>query len=283
MIDFILLQLMKLTPTHMISRLVGNFASRPISKKMIPLFARYFQISMEEAEKKIDDYETLNDFFTRKLKRNARPIAADRQAIVSPADGKIAAFGTIRDGQLIQAKGVLFSVWNLLGISKDDAKIYEKGRFMTIYLSPRDYHRVHSPVSGKITDFNYLPGTLFPVNAFGVRAVKGLFAKNERLVTFIHSSIGRVAIVKVGAAIVGSVKVGYSKEARTNVKAGSLSRRRLAAPKAVARGEEIGYFQFGSTVILVFERGKVEFSTDLREGQTVKMGQTIGRRATESK
>ncbi|RKD26811.1 phosphatidylserine decarboxylase [Ammoniphilus oxalaticus] len=278
MIDFILLQLMRMMPTHLISRWVGNAASRPISRKAIPFFSKFYQISLEEAEMALGDYQTLNDFFTRKLKREARPIDTDEKFIVSPADGKIAAFGTIERGQLIQAKGIPFAVWNLLGIPQSETQRYEGGQFMTIYLSPRDYHRVHTPVSGEITDYSYLPGTLFPVNAFGARAVKGLFAKNERLITFVQSpTVGRVAIVKVGATIVGSVKVGYSREAGTNVKAGTVLHQRLTAAKPLERGEEIGYFQFGSTVVLVFEQGKVEFTSSLEEGQAVKMGQTIGR------
>jgi len=278
MIDFILLQFMKLMPTHMISRLIGDLASRPFSKGVIPLFTRVFKIPVEEAEKTPEQYGSLNDFFTRKLKEDVRPMDMDPQSIVSPADGRVAAFGEIREGQLIQAKGVFFTIWNLLGIPKEETDRFEGGRFITIYLSPRDYHRVHTPVEGEITDYSYLPGTLFPVNSFGVRAVKGLFAKNERLVSFIQSSkAGRVAVVKVGATIVGSVKVGYSKEAGTNVKAGRLIHQKLTPPHPIERGQEIGFFQFGSTVVLAFEQGKMEFVSNLQEGQPIKMGETIGR------
>lgn len=273
--DTILLQLMKMMPTHAISRWVGNFASHPFSKKLIPLFSNLFQIPLDEAEKDVLEYGTLNEFFTRKLKDQLRPISQEKNAIVSPADGKVAALGTIQEGQLIQAKGVTYTVWNLLGVSREEAHQFDGGKFITIYLSPKDYHRVHSPVAGDITDYSYLPGTLFPVNAFGVRAVKGLFAKNERLVTFIHSDAGRVGVVKVGATIVGSVKVGYSKDAGTNVKAGTLIHQKLPTTVHVERGGEIGFFQFGSTVVLVFEKGKVEFQPDL-EGRSVKMGEQIG-------
>lgn len=277
MIDFILLQFMKLMPTHAISRIVGNMASRPFSKGIIPFFSKVFKIPVEEAEKSLDQYGSLNEFFTRKLKEDVRPLSKDSQHIVSPADGKVAAFGEIKDGQLIQAKGVYFTIWNLLGIPEEETKRFEGGRFITIYLSPRDYHRVHTPVGGEVTDFSYLPGTLFPVNSFGVRAVKGLFARNERLVTFIQSpQVGQVAVVKVGATIVGSVKVGYSKEAGTNVKAGTLLHQKLTTPYPIGRGEEIGFFQFGSTVVLAFEQGKMEFIPDLKEGQSIRMGETIG-------
>jgi len=258
--------------------LIGTMASRPFSKGMIPLFSKVFSIPVEEAEKTPDQYGSLNDFFTRKLKVDVRPMDTDPNSIVSPADGRVAAFGEIKNGQLIQAKGVFFTIWNLLGIPREETERFEGGRFITIYLSPRDYHRVHTPVAGDITDFSYLPGTLFPVNSFGVRAVKGLFARNERLITFIQSSrAGRVAVVKVGATIVGSVKVGYSKEAGTNVKSGTLLHKKLTPPHPIERGQEIGFFQFGSTVVLAFEQGRMEFIANLQEGQSIKMGETIGR------
>lgn len=275
--DYILLQLMRIMPTHALSRLMGHLAQHPASKRFIPGFSRVFNIPLEEAEKHVSEYRSLNEFFTRKLKPELRPIALSPQAIVSPADGKVAAFGEITEGQLIQAKGVTYSVWNLLGLLEDEASTFKGGRFITIYLSPRDYHRIHSPVEGDITSYSYLPGTLFPVNAFGVRAVKGLFAMNERLVTFIQSSAGKVGVVKVGATVVGSVKVGYSKEAGTNVKAGSVLHRELPTKVHIERGGELGYFEFGSTVVLVFEQGKIEWLDQIHEGMVVKMGQQIGK------
>lgn len=274
--DLFLLQLMRIMPTHALSRLIGRFAHHPLSKGLIPVFSRIFKISLEEAEKLVGDYHTLNEFFTRKLRDELRPIASSPQAVVSPADGRIAAFGEIKEGQLIQAKGVTYTIWNLLGISELEASSYEGGRFITIYLSPRDYHRVHSPVRGEITAYSYIPGTLFPVNAFGVRAVKGLFAMNERLITFIRSNAGRVGVVKVGATVVGSVKVGYSKEAGTNIKSGTLVQKQLPSAIPVERGGELGFFEFGSTVVLVFEKGKMEFEKQIHEGMQVQMGQQIG-------
>lgn len=275
--DAILLQLMKWMPTKALSRWVGRLTKRPFSRRLIPLFARFYDISIEEAEHDISNYSSLTDFFTRRLKKGFRPISKETGTIVSPADGKIAAFGKIQKGQLIQAKGVFYSVWDLLGISQQEAKGFEGGNFLTVYLSPRDYHRVHSPIEGTITDYSYLPGTLFPVNAFGVRAVKGLFAKNERLATFVKSPAGRVGVVKVGATIVGSVRVRYSHEVTTNVKAGTIVHKNLDIPLPIERGEEIGFFEFGSTVVLVFEKGKIEWIDSLREGQSIKMGQTIGK------
>jgi phosphatidylserine decarboxylase len=275
--DAILMQLMKWMPTHSLSRWIGRLAKKPFSRRVIPLFARFYDIPIEEAEHDLSDYASLTDFFTRRLKTGFRPIPGEKGTIVSPADGKIAAFGEITNGHLIQAKGVFYSVWDLLGISEQEAASYVGGNFLTVYLSPRDYHRVHSPVEGMITDYSYLPGTLFPVNAFGVRAVKGLFAKNERLATFVDSPAGKVGVVKVGATIVGSVRVRYSSEATTNVKAGTIVHQKLAKPMPIERGEEIGFFEFGSTVVLVFEKGKIEWIDSLRAGQSIKMGETIGK------
>jgi phosphatidylserine decarboxylase len=273
--DRILLFLMKLMPTHAISRMVGQIAEGPLSQGIIPFFAKHFGIALDEAEKQVHEYKSLNAFFTRKLKPGMRPIAEEPNLLVSPADGKIAAFGTIKEGKLIQAKDVSYTVWGLLGLSMDEARRYHGGSFITIYLSPRDYHRVHSPVSGHITDYSYLPGTLFPVNAFGVRAVEGLFAKNERLITFIESTAGRVGVVKVGATMVGSVKVRYSETATTNVRSGNIEREVLPQPIPIEKGEEIGYFRFGSTVVLVFEEGAIDFVSGLKEGRMVQMGEKI--------
>jgi len=274
--DWFLFQLMKCMPTHSLSRLVGRLARHSISKAFIPIFAKQYKISLAEAEKGMHDYESLTDFFTRRLKSEFRPISADPDAVVSPADGKIAAFGTISDGLLVQAKGVYFSVWDLLGISKDEAASFNGGKYITIYLSPKDYHRVHSPIKGYITKYSCIPGTLFPVNAFGVRAVKGLFAKNERLISYIDTEqMGVVAVVKVGATIVGSVRVGYHPKATTNMKAGVVHHEALLAAKPINRGEEIGYFEFGSTVILVFEQGQIDWTRELTPGKAVKMGEKI--------
>nr|WP_256205597.1 archaetidylserine decarboxylase [Calditerricola satsumensis] len=169
-----------------------------------------------------------------------------------------------------------YRVRELLG-SAEKAAAYEGGAFVTLYLSPRDYHRIHMPVSGWITEYCYVPGTLFPVNPFGVRCVDGLFAKNERLITYIRTDWGEVAVVKVGATMVGSVCVTYDETVRTNVRRGKLTCRVLEVPHYAEKGEELGYFTFGSTVIVLFPRGTVRLRDDLCPGQAVRMGEPIGR------
>ncbi|HEX3014962.1 MAG TPA: archaetidylserine decarboxylase [Desulfobacteria bacterium] len=161
------------------------------------------------------------------------------------------------------------------GQDYEKARSYENGTFLTIYLSPSDYHRIHTPIAGEVRHSTYIPGTLFPVNPFGVRMVKGLFARNERLVTYLQSrNAGMVALVKVGAIIVGSVRVNYS-DCTTNLPGGRLEKKDYPAGIRLAKGEELGRFEFGSTVILLFQPGRIRL--DVCPGQRVRMGQAIGR------
>jgi phosphatidylserine decarboxylase len=273
--DNLRLILMNILPKKSLSRLVGNFARSTYSRFLIPTFAKQYQINLDEAEKTIDKYSSLTDFFIRRLKPGSRAIADGDEVIVSPVDGKVSVFGTIENGTLIQAKGVYFTVNELLGGDEDRASRYNGGQFMTIYLSPQDYHRIHTPLAGEITGYAYVPGTLFPVNAFGVRAVKGLFARNERVITYLNTEAGEVAVIKVGAIIVGSVKVNYS-DITTNVRGGQVVKESLKGKKGIQKGDEVGRFEFGSTVILLFERDKVSFRKDLSEGEAVKMGSPLG-------
>jgi phosphatidylserine decarboxylase len=273
--DNLRLILMNILPKKSLSRLVGNFARSTFSKVFIPTFAKLYQINLDEAEKTIDEYTSLTDFFIRRLKPGARAIADGDEVIVSPVDGKVSAFGTIENGTLIQAKGVYYTVNELLGSDEDRALGFNGGQFMTIYLSPQDYHRIHTPLAGEITGYAYVPGTLFPVNAFGVRAVKGLFARNERVITYLNTEAGEVAVIKVGAIIVGSVKVNYS-DITTNIRGGQVVKESLKVKRSIKKGDEVGRFEFGSTVILLFERDKVSFRSDLSEGQSVKMGSPLG-------
>jgi phosphatidylserine decarboxylase len=197
--------------------------------------------------------------------------------VVSPVDGKVSQYGRIENGNLIQAKGVLYTAEELLGGDKERARRYDGGTFLTVYLSPTDYHRIHTPLAGTVTAYTYVPGTLFPVNPFGVRAVQGLFAKNERLITYFDTQAGEVALVKVGATIVGSVKVEYDEMAGTNIRGGRLESKTLANGPHYEKGDEVGRFEFGSTIILLFEPGRVELSSELHPEAVVRLGQRIGR------
>lgn len=273
MLDQLQLLLMKAMPKKSISRLVGGFARSRWSKSLIPLFVRHYSIDAGQAELTLERYPHLTAFFTRRLKSGLRPIAAGKDIIVSPVDGVVSQLGPITGGSLIQAKGVLYSVSELLGLDYDQARKFNDGTFITIYLSPRDYHRIHVPIDSRVKRSTYIPGTLFPVNPFGVRAVKGLFARNERLVSYLETPAGLVALVKVGATIVGSVKVNYS-ETTTNVRNSKLTTKDYPQGPTLAKGEELGWFEFGSTVILLFEPGRV--SLHVKPGERVLMGQAIG-------
>jgi phosphatidylserine decarboxylase len=271
--DIIQLALMKLLPKRVVSRLAGSFARSSISKALVPWFARQYVIDHTQAEFPLEHYSSLTDFFIRKLKPGLRPIAEGDQVISSPVDGVVSQFGIIKECNLIQAKGINYSILELLGQDQARAESFNGGVFLTIYLSPQDYHRIHAPVSGNVTASTYVPGTLFPVNPFGVRAVKGLFARNERLVTYLNSTIGSVAVVKVGAIIVGSVKVNYA-AAGTNIAGGKMETKEYPKGFELMKGEELGRFEFGSTVILLFQPGRV--CLEVEAGQKVLMGQRIG-------
>ncbi|MDN4073283.1 archaetidylserine decarboxylase [Fictibacillus terranigra] len=258
-------------PQNGISRIAGSFGRSKMSRWYVKPYAKMYDINVSEIEKPIQDYKHLTEFFSRRLKINARPIEQSPASIISPVDGVVSQMGRIQRGTLIQAKGIDYSVHSLLGEAKKD---FDEGSFITIYLSPKDYHRIHMPLDGEITSSTYIPGRLFPVNDIGVNHVKGLFTKNERLITYADTDAGEVAIVKVGAFIVGSVKVVYSepyKRARRKVLKTAIRAEHFK------KGSEIGHFEFGSTVILLFQNGQIDIDPSIKPGTAVKMGQKIGK------
>jgi phosphatidylserine decarboxylase len=275
--DRLQLFLMNLLPKNTVSRLAGRFASSRFSRLFIPYYIRKFNVNVDEAEKGWEEYPSLVEFFIRRLKAEARPVDRSPDSVVSPVDGKVAQLGKIEDGNLVQAKGVFYTAEELLGGDRERAKRFHGGTFLTVYLSPTDYHRIHMPLDGTVKSCTYVPGTLFPVNPFGVRAVNGLFAKNERLITYLNTEAGEVALVKVGATIVGSVKVEYDEQAGTNIKGGRLEKKEFANGLHYSKGEELARFEFGSTIILLFEPDRVELSDKLYPEARVRMGEKIGR------
>ncbi|MED0737692.1 archaetidylserine decarboxylase [Aneurinibacillus thermoaerophilus] len=268
-------RIITLLPQNTLSRLAGRLGRSRLSKYFIKPYISIFNINTEEIEKPVAEYPHLTAFFTRKLKAGTRPVCPLPEAIVSPVDGKVAQFGPIHQGTLIQAKNINYTVKQLLGCSEETAAKYEGGTFLTIYLSPRDYHRIHMPLDGRLTKLTYIPGRLFPVNSIGVYHVPGLFTKNERLITYASTSAGEIAIVKVGAFIVGSVKVAYGEHA-TNVKNGQMYSKRLNDGPVYKKGEEVGLFEFGSTVILLFKKDKIALNERIRGGTFLRYGEQIG-------
>jgi len=265
------------TPRHALSRLAGEFARTrfpaPMQRVLNRGFVRTFKVDAEEAEFPIEDYTSLQALFTRRLRLGARPLAEDPTAIVSPVDGALGACGTARDGRLLQVKGREYDVETLLGGGLR-AQAFAAGTYATYYLSPRDYHRIHAPVAGQVVAARYLPGQLWPVNRRAVAHIDDLFARNERLVTFIGTAHGEVAVVAVGATMVGRVVVTYD-DLTTNLRGAAQIEREYPNGPRLARGEELGRFEFGSTVVVVLPPGAGAFD-ERPAGTSVRMGQAVG-------
>ncbi len=260
-------------PRKMLTRLVGSFARSRLSKSAIPLFARRYRVAIDEAEKSLTEYRTLTEFFTRRLKTGARPIHQDGRIITSPCDGVLSETGVIEQGRLIQAKGISYSLSQMLMCDPALTARFEGGFFATIYLSPSDYHRIHMPLDGRIVGYAYVPGTFYPVNRVGVSSLPGLFVKNERLATLVDSEYGRFVIVKVGALIVGGIQSVYERR-DPRLQSDELTWFSVA-DCVLDKGDELAYFEFGSTVVLIFEPGMVELSSVVAEGERLFMGMRL--------
>lgn len=263
-------------PKKSISRLTGKFARHPLSKRFIPAYIRMFNIDMTPVKKNVGEFDTLLDFFVRELHPEMRPIHSDQ--IVSPVDGVIVQIGDIQDETLIQAKGITYSLNTLLGNQEKHVAAFNGGKFVTLYLSPRDYHRIHMPVEGTVTELTYIPGQLYPVNEMGLKAIPGLFARNERVISYVESKFGHVALVKVGATNVGSIKVTFDHTIASNQKMNDKLQHKAYNPaKPLSKGEELGRFEFGSTVILLFEPNQIEWTIDPQPGTYVQVGESIAK------
>lgn len=269
-------EFLSLLPQKMISKQIGKIMKSSFSKKLIKLYAQHYQIDIREAEKPFSEYKNLTEFFTRHLKKEARMIDNGKDTIISPVDGTISQMGKIENGKILQVKGIDYTVSDLLG-EKEKSQTYENGQFVTIYLSPSDYHRIHAPYKGEIIESTYIPGRLFPVNHIGITQVKGLFTKNERLITYMKTNLGEIALVKVGAFVIGSVQVNYPFK-NIKRKGDQIEKEEVCPPLVYEKGEEIGYFEFGSTVILLFEKDAIELNKEIVLGQKIQLGERIGKK-----
>jgi phosphatidylserine decarboxylase len=278
--DALVLGALGLVPRNLLSRATGFVAHaplpRPLTTAAIAAFAKRYGIDVAEADRPLGEYPTLGDFFTRRLKSGARVIDRRPGVAVSPADGRVLTAGRLDGETLLQVKGRPYSVRSLLG---DDAEAepFIGGSWATIYLSPRDYHRVHFPTEGKVVGARYVSGTLWPVNRAAVEQIDRLFCVNERVITYVEGPLGRVAVVMVGATNVGHITVAYDEalQANRNCPAGA---RQYEPPVRVARGDELGTFHLGSTVVLLFADQSVEL-TSFGPDQPVRMGEAIARRS----
>lgn len=268
----------KMLPKAFISRVFGYISLLPLPKglmkKIIAWYSLKYGVNLGEAEIPAEGYKNLNKFFTRTLKAGARIIDQDRLSVVATTDSRVDQYGDIKDDSILQAKGVDYSLREL--IPSIEAEKFINGKYITLYLSPGDYHRIHTPVAGKITGFFNIPGKLFTVQEFMVKGLKGLFAINERLITYIETDYGAVAVCKIGAINVGKISLSYDKSV-TNKFFRNKKEHMYAVDKmpSVEKGDEIGIFNLGSTVIILFAKGMMEFSS-LEAGQKVKMGEKIG-------
>lgn len=270
-----------LVPQHALSRLVGAIAAcrwTLIKAPFINWFAKRYQVNLDEAKcSNLSQFRSFNDFFTRELKTGMRPIDTDDEAVVSPADGAINQLGNISNGTLLQAKGRQFSLVSLLGGDRELAEPFQAGSFCTVYLSPKDYHRVHMPLAGTLTRMIHVPGKLFSVNQFTSENVDSLFARNERVVCFFETDQGPMALVLVGAMIVASVDTVWAGQVCPSRDASAhVNYEGQVPPVQIGKGEEMGRFKLGSTVVAVFGPGMVQLQTDLAAADAVRMGQRIG-------
>lgn len=275
--------LQHILPQHGLSNLMYRLARirwRPLKALLIRLFARLYRIDMTQAlEPDLSAYPHFNAFFTRALKPGARPMDPDPRALRCPVDGAISQIGPITDGCLIQAKGHQYRVEDLLGLVPGSEHPFDGGQFATIYLSPNDYHRIHMPIAGSLTEMLHVPGRLFSVNATTAGLVPGLFARNERVVCRFDTDAGHMALVMVGAIFVGGMETVWAGE--VTPPHASQSIKRWDYPSAGQRirldsGAEMGRFNLGSTVILLFPPGRVQWEPRLVPGQTVRLGQRLG-------
>ncbi|GAC1606892.1 MAG: archaetidylserine decarboxylase [Ramlibacter sp.] len=255
--------------------LVANWRGGAITHAIIRRFVAHYGVDMEQAQNpRIESYATFNDFFTRPLRADARPVAA--AALVCPVDAAISQFGPIEHDQIFQAKGHSYSTRALVGGDQALAHRFDHGHFATLYLAPKDYHRIHMPCEGRLTRMIYVPGDLFSVNPLTARHVPGLFARNERVVCVFETEFGPFINVLVGATIVGSVATvwhGVVNPPRTRgIREWSYEGKKIV----LAKGAEMGRFLLGSTVVMLFPPNVVTFTPDWAPTRAVRLGEAMG-------
>ncbi|GAK84096.1 phosphatidylserine decarboxylase [Vibrio ponticus] len=283
--DKIKVRLQYWIPQHGLTRLVGKLASAKaggLTTAIIRWFIKQYNVNMDEALHTDPAYfKTFNEFFVRELKEGARPIADGEHIITHPADACVSQFGPIQDGKLIQAKGHDYTALELLGGDEQLAQEFADGEFATLYLSPRDYHRVHMPCDGTLRQMIYVPGDLFSVNPLTAENVPNLFARNERVVCIFDTEFGPMAQVLVGATIVGSIEQVWAGTV-TPPRGNTVHRWDYPAEgdKAVVlkKGEEMGRFKLGSTVINLFAKGSIQFDASMQLGEPTVMGTPYAQR-----
>ncbi len=276
MLDWFIVRVQYILPKHVVSRIVGWLAAAEagaVTQFFIRTFIKAFNVDMSEARySEPTHYTTFNAFFTRQLKDDIRPIEDNEKQLCHSVDGRISQFGKIIGDDIFQAKGYNYSLTTLLGGKPELASIFKGGDFATIYLSPNDYHRVHMPIDGKLTEMVHVPGELFSVNPLTAANVPGLFARNERVVTIFDTPAGKVAIVLVGATIVASIETVWA--GNITPPAGKTVQHWQYEEQDIQlnKGDEMGRFKLGSTIVVCFEPNAIEF-TDLQAGMVTRLGE----------
>lgn len=269
-----------IAPQHLISRAAGKVAECEIpafKNKLIAWFIDKYGVNMSEALlDSPENFKHFNDFFTRELKPGAREIDTQEDAIISPVDGAISQLGQVDKGQVFQAKGQSFSVVELLGGDIERAEPFMGGDFSTIYLSPKDYHRIHMPCTGTLREMVYIPGKLFSVNPVTAENVPRLFARNERVAAIFDTEFGPMAMVLVGAMVVASIETVWSGLVAPVKRDVNSTLYGDASSITLEKGQEMGRFKLGSTVVLAFPKGTTQFNEAMQAGSPVRMGENFG-------
>lgn len=283
MLDSIKIKLQYWLPKLALTRLTGWGADKKagwLTKLVVKAFARYYRVQMQEAQNPdLASYATFNEFFVRPLRDGARPIVAEPHVLTLPADGAISQLGAIRDDQIFQAKGHNYTLEALLAGNYLLAETFRNGLFATTYLAPSDYHRVHMPCDGVLREMIYVPGDLFSVNPLTAANVPNLFARNERVICVFDTAFGPMVQILVGATIVGSIETVWAGTV-TPPREGIIRRWTYPAEGMegaiqLVKGEEMGRFKLGSTVINLFTPGSVQFAPHLNNGTVTRMGQAF--------
>lgn len=283
-----MLTLLRRLPQAGMSRGFGRAADvpipRPLRERVLGIFAATLGIDVSEAERPLDEYRTINELFVRRLKPGVRHWPAQAGVAASPVDGIVGQLGSIGNGELVQAKGRRYTAAELLD-DPAQAERYQSGSFVTIYLSPRHYHRIHTPTPGEIVLARHVPGMLLPVNEPAVQHVDRLFVRNERLICYVDGPLGRIAVVAIGAYNVGRISAAFDPHWSgedgtvwvTNRKGAIPETRRYVPPRLLLSGAEIMAFHLGSTVVVIFEGQRVSLYNALELGGEVRVGEPIAR------
>ena len=283
MLNSFKLSLQYILPKLWLTRLAGWGASKRagwLTKLVIDLFVKYYKVDMKEAQKPdTAAYRTFNDFFVRPLRDDVRPLNTDPNVLVMPADGVISQLGAIEDDKILQAKGHNYTLEALLAGNYQMADLFRNGSFATTYLSPRDYHRVHMPCNGILREMIYVPGDLYSVNPLTARNIPNLFARNERVICYFDTEFGPMAQILVGATIVGSIETAWSGTV-TPPREGVIKRWSFPGADAegavvLLKGQEMGRFKLGSTVINLFAPGRIKLAESLEAESKTRLGQPM--------